>query len=165
MQADSSGGGATALIRPEAEADCARIVLSADPMAVRKGLQSLFDTLLLRALPPEQRGTAEIVLAEVLNNIVEHAYACTCGEITLTLQLQASEVVCLIEDHGLPMPGGVLPEGKLTWIAGQDDLPEGGFGWHLIRTLAHDLSYRRIQGCNQLRFRLDRDRLGDCDQG
>ncbi|HEX9858159.1 MAG TPA: ATP-binding protein, partial [Paracoccaceae bacterium] len=113
-----------------------------------------FDTLLLRALPAAERGTAELVLAEVLNNIVEHAYASASGDIELTLHLHQSELVCRIEDRGLPMPGERLPVGDLRRIDG-DDLPEGGFGWHLIRTLSRELNYRRINGRNQLSFRLD----------
>lgn len=135
-------------------AGAARVVIASDPMAVREGLRALFDTLLLRRLPPAERGTAELVLAEVLNNIVEHAYASESGDIELTLHLHQSELVCRIEDRGLPMPGERLPAGDLRPIDA-DDLPEGGFGWHLIRTLSRELNYRRIDGRNQLSFRLD----------
>lgn len=132
----------------------ARLVISSDPVAVREALRALFDTLLLRALPEAERGTAEVVLAEALNNIVEHAYASQSGEIELTLHLHKSELVCRIEDHGTPMPGDRLPAGNLRTVKG-DDLPEGGFGWHLIRSLSRDLRYQRVGGRNQLSFRLD----------
>ena len=36
-----------------------------------------------------------------------------------------------------------------------DDLPEGGFGWHLIRSLARDLAYVRRQDLNTFSFRVD----------
>ena len=49
-----------------------RLTIPGDPMAVRAGLRSLFDTILLRGLTAEDRSAAEIVLAEALNNIVEH---------------------------------------------------------------------------------------------
>ena len=155
MPADPPDGGSTAENSRKAGPGCARIIISADPTAVREGLRALFDTLLLRGLSKAERSTAEIVLAEALNNIVEHAYADAGGKIELTLQLHHAELVCQIEDKGRPMPGGSLPAGELQLIEGQDNLPEGGFGWHLIRTLSHDLHYRRINGRNQLSFRLD----------
>jgi serine/threonine-protein kinase RsbW len=132
-----------------------RIIIPSDPLAVREALRALFDTLLLRSLPEAERGTAEIVLAEALNNIVEHAYSTDRGEIELTLRLSHSELACRITDSGAPMPAGQLPEGALKPLVPPDDLPEGGFGWFLIRTLARDLHYRRINGQNQLSFCLN----------
>ena len=43
---------------------------------------------------------------------------------------------------------GKLPDTAL------EDLPEGGFGWHLIHSLTNDLTYLRTGGCNRLRFLL-----------
>ena len=160
MPAEPKRGGAAGEAEPGNDPGCTRIVIPADPAAVREGLRALFDTLLLRGLPAAERGTAEIVLAEALNNIVEHAYARDSGRIELTLQLHQSELVCRIEDQGAAMPGDRLPDGNLRAITGTDDLPEGGFGWHLIRTLSRDLHYRRIDGRNQLSFRLDAGRSG-----
>lgn len=130
----------------------ARIVIPADPMAVRDGLQALFDTLLLRSLHDDARGTAEVVLAEALNNIVEHAYACAGGEIELTLRLNGADLTCRITDSGRPMPGHRLPEGR---PAPPECLAEGGYGWHLIRSLSRDLAYDRVEGRNRLSFRLE----------
>ena len=143
------------MMRHDTAGGVARIVIPSDPVAVRDALHALFDTLLLRSLPDAERGTAEIVLAEALNNIVEHAYAMNQGEIELTLHLSQSELACRITDSGAPMPSDQLPEGLLTPLSPPDDLPEGGFGWFLIRTLARDLHYRRIDGQNQLSFRLN----------
>lgn len=132
-----------------------RLTIPGDPVAVREGLQALFGTLLLRSLPEEGRGTAELVLAEALNNIVEHAYARHSGEIEVTLALDPQGLVCRIADTGLPMPEGKLPGGELAPIDPAGDLPEGGFGWFLIRSLSQDLDYRREGMRNLLSFRLD----------
>ena len=132
--------------------DATRIVIPSDPMAVRQGLKALFQSLLLRQLDEADRGKAEIVLAEALNNIVEHAYADGAGEIELTICVNRQGLDCRIIDHGAPMPHQELPSGTL---AAPEDLPEGGFGWHLIRTLSEDLRYARIAGQNQLTFRLN----------
>ena len=132
-----------------------RLTIPGDPLAVRAGLRSLFDTILLRGLTAEDRGAAEIVLAEALNNIVEHAYSNSHGEIDITLQLRQTELICTIVDTGKPMPDDTLPEGNLVPLGAVKDLPEGGFGWHVIRTLSKDLHYQRQNGRNQLSFRLD----------
>ena len=56
-------------------------------------------------------------------------------------------------DTGRPMPGLVLPTGICpTSDTDLEDLPEGGFGWHLIHTLTEELSYRRESTRNQTRF-------------
>lgn len=136
-----------------------QVTIPADPMAVREGLRALFDTLLLRSLAEDDRGTAEIVLAEALNNIVEHAYARHTGVIEITLLLRQNALLFRIVDSGLPMPGERLPVGQLAPLDQLDDLPEGGFGWFLIRTLSHDLDYRRVDGRNLLSFRLDTAQL------
>ncbi|MES2432243.1 MAG: ATP-binding protein [Pseudomonadota bacterium] len=132
-----------------------RLTIPGRQSAVRDGLRALLDTLLLQSLPADGRGTAEIVLAEALNNIVEHAYAHHDGEIEISLQLRQNELLCRISDTGLPMPGGQLPAGVLAPLGDFADLPEGGFGWHLIRSLSKDLRYRREGGRNLLSFRLD----------
>lgn len=132
-----------------------RVVIPSDPLAVRDALCALFDRLLCGEMPDDARDTAQIVLAEALNNIVEHAYAQSPGDIEVTLDLGPTGLVCRIEDAGLPMPGGCLPPGQLPVMTDDTDLPEGGFGWHLIRTLSQDLHYRREGGRNLLSFRID----------
>jgi serine/threonine-protein kinase RsbW len=133
------------------------LVIPADPMAVRAALRSLSSTLLVQRLPKEARGSAEVVLAEALNNIVEHAYAVDGGDIEITLQPAPGGLACLIVDCGRPMPDGQLPAGVLP-AADPADPPEGGFGWHLIRALSQDLHYARADGRNRLSFRL----VADC---
>lgn len=136
-----------------------QVTIRADPLAVREGLRVLFDTVLMRNLAKDDRGTAEIVLAEALNNIVEHAYARHAGEIEITLLLHQNALICRIIDTGLPMPNDLLPAGHLAAFEPTDDLPEGGFGWFLIRTLSRDLDYRRVDGRNHLSFRLNTGQL------
>lgn len=145
----------TSLAMVEETPAATRLLIPAEPIAVREGLQALFATSLLRALPDDERSTAEIVLAEVLNNIVEHAYAKFGGDIEITMNRAASELVCRVVDTGLPLPDGVLPPGVLKPLDPEAELPEGGFGWFLIRTLSRDLEYLRDGTYNRLSFRLD----------
>lgn len=132
-----------------------RLIVQSDAGSVRAALQDLFGSLGLACLPEEDRGTAEIVLAEVLNNIVEHAQARKAGEIEVWLRHTAQGLACTVIDRGRRMPHRRLPEGvppDLSVASG--DLPEGGFGWHLIRLLATDLAYHRHGDRNELSFRL-----------
>lgn len=108
----------------------------------------------LGPLPQAERDTAQTVLAEVLNNIVEHAYAERQGDIVLELHVDPTGLVCHVTDHGAPMPDECLPSGRPPC---PQDLPEGGYGWFLIRSLARDLTYRRVDGQNQLSFRIARE--------
>lgn len=131
--------------------DVIRLVLQSDARSVRTALRELFVAAPMRHLPEAERDTAEIVLAEVLNNIGEHAYAMSGGEIEVTIRHGADGLACTVIDRGVRMPGATLPRGEMPPLA---DLPEGGFGWHLIRVLARDLTYRREADRNELRFRL-----------
>lgn len=133
-----------------------RLVIPARAAAVRQALQAACETLLLRSLTEDARGTAQIVIAEALNNIVEHACASGEGEIELSLKRTGGKLSVLITDRGHPMPGDALPEGRLP-DPDPDNLPEGGFGWFLIRSLSQDLRYCRSDGRNHLFFRLDAD--------
>lgn len=137
------------------DGDTVEIIIPADAVSVRQALRTMFDTLLLRTLPDDQRGTAELVLAEALNNIVEHAYGRHDGQISISLNLRPGDLTCRIEDTGKPMPGDHLPGGDLHLYDETGAVAEGGFGWHLIRALSRDLDYRRLGERNLLSFRLD----------
>jgi serine/threonine-protein kinase RsbW len=104
----------------------------------------------------ETRATLELVLAEVLNNVVEHAYrGRPDGEVELSICLGAEAVTCEVLDRGEAMPDVALPPGHppdLPEAGGQ--LPEGGFGWFLIRSLTRGLDYSRSGGRNRLVFAL-----------
>ena len=117
--------------------------------AVRHALEQTMADRILTGLSDSLRQNTEIVLAEVLNNIVEHAYHSSEGEIRVLLRLEPSQLCLTVEDEGAEMPGGNLPEGHLPE---PESLPEGGFGWFLIRNLVRDLAYRRIAACNHLSF-------------
>lgn len=117
------------------------------PKGVRRGLLQVLSSPPCRALTAEQRDTAQLLLAEVLNNIVEHAYAGRAGDIRLWIGRSDREVLIRIEDEGCPMPGGAPPEGQLP---APEDLAEGGFGWHLIRSLSSHLRYERQGSTNRL---------------
>ncbi len=137
--------------REDAAAHLAHLRLPGDLEGVRDGLVRLMAHPLWADVPIEARPAAELVLAEALNNVAEHAYALRPGEIELSLERVVGAVAVRIADRGASMPLGILPAGIAPDPAA---LPEGGFGWHLIRSLTTDLCYRRHEGWNLLTFRL-----------
>lgn len=136
-----------------------RFEFGGDAAAVRDGLAGMFRRPMLARLTAESRGTVEIVLAEVLNNIAEHAYAKFTGRIEVELTAHDTFLFVRTLDHGLAMPEGDVPWGKLEAVSGIQDLPEGGFGWYLIRSLTQELTYQRADGRNHLSFCIDVDYL------
>lgn len=128
----------------------------ASPEGVRAALGGISDAIAPLALSSEEVATVQLVLAEALNNIVEHAYAGIEGDhIAISVREAPDGLHCRLSDSGAPMPDGRAPLGDCPGPAGRvEDHPESGFGWFLIRNLARDLEYRRVDGGNELAFRI-----------
>lgn len=126
-------------------------------MAVREALSTVMADLASLRLTDESAATVELVLAEVLNNVVEHAYGTgTPGPIDVEVWRETSPTLaCVIRDRGKPMPDGTPPLGRQALVdVPLEEMPEGGFGWFLIRSLTRDLDYLRQSGGNRLSFRI-----------
>ena len=126
-------------------------------MAVRDALEHVLATLAPLNLDVEETGTVELVMAEVLNNIVEHAYADRPegGPVHVRCSKTQDGLTVFIKDAGKMMPDGKLPTGTLASLEVElDDLPEGGFGWFLIQNLAKDVTYERVGNQNVLKMRI-----------
>lgn len=124
---------------------------------VREALDQMRKDVRLAGVDAAMCDTAQIILGEVLNNVVEHAYRFAEGEpIKLSIWVQDDGLCCEVRDIGVPMPNGVPPAGILSPVDANDrySLPEGGFGWAMVRELTKDLQYFRKDGTNQLVFRI-----------
>ena len=127
---------------------------AANELAVRKIMvefRDLFDTC---GLNQDLRSSVEISLTEALNNIVEHAcHDLPNAEILIKHEITQSGVLLCLHDPGHPFPGGEPPDAQMPGLS-EDilDLPEGGFGWGLIRTLATRIDYTRKGGQNHLQL-------------
>lgn len=124
----------------------------AEPSAIRTLVTDLRLALVQQGLSEDHLGTIEIVVAEALNNIAEHAYAGgSLGNATLCATLSDDGLCVSLRDQGHAIPGGRPPAGvRPDTDVARDALPEGGYGWFLIRELTQTLSYRRVAGENQL---------------
>jgi serine/threonine-protein kinase RsbW len=122
-----------------------RHVIAANPAAVRGLLERLERGPALEGLSVDARDCTLLVLAEVLNNVVEHGYAGAPGWIGL-----------------MPLPGRPGLGWRIvdrasraaTPAAMARDMPvqaaEGGFGLPLIRALTDRVALRRKRGMNIL---------------
>ena len=124
----------------------------ATELEARAGIRAVIRRLGARRLGDDHLGNVEIVLAEAVNNVVEHAYSGTPGgEVQVCCDLDPPGLIIRICDTGHPLPDSRLPPGRTADLTGpRQDLPEGGFGWFLIRQLTSDISYERRDGCNCL---------------
>ncbi|WP_163848380.1 ATP-binding protein [Pseudooceanicola aestuarii] len=133
-----------------------RIDFSSSLFGVREAVGALCAHLTRAGLDLEETGAVELVTAEVLNNVVEHAYRdASPGPIALTCQQATDGLHFQVIDRGRPMPGGRLPPELLSLAAPDPELlAEGGYGWFIIQDLARDLSYQRTGNRNELTFRM-----------
>ena len=123
-------------------------------LGVRSALSRATAWMRGRSIPAPSVGAAELVLAEALNNICRHAFPNDgVGRIGLDMREEEGIVRIELRDGGQPMPGGVAPAGAPAIVdCALDDMPEGGFGWFLIRQLTEDLVYSRDGNENRLSF-------------
>lgn len=155
MRVDEAPRSATAPLPPWTAPETVALVLESSALSVHDTLGELMRHPRIANLGDDAIGTLWTVLAEALNNVVEHAYAEGQGEIGLRLWRDGSVLAAEVTDHGLPMPGQRPPEGLLPVFGEFEDLPEGNFGWHLIRAMTDCVFYDRIDGTNRLRFSID----------
>lgn len=125
----------------------------ADFRWVRRIVQETVDVLSQDdTVRPEDVDTIQIIIAEALNNVVEHAYPeDKPGDVNLIVRRRRGALMCEIKDRGRPMPNGRVPVGDHPMHRENGEpMPEGGYGWFLIRELVRDLIYDRKNGENVL---------------
>ena len=136
---------------------CVTFSVISGVFAARKALSKLLDGLAPLNLASDDTDSIKMVLAEVLNNIVEHAYPNpqTPEPIGVQCTLVDNGLYIALTDTGLPMPNDEPPIGNAPKTDVQFvDLPEGGFGWFLIKMFAQDITYKRSGDINTLSFHL-----------
>lgn len=102
-------------------------------------------------LDQEQTGEVCLILAEALNNVVEHAYRYSGdGDIFVEVRLQGEKLKIVINDFGPKFSPPKPMEPRKPDLEDLEDLPEGGFGWNLIRSLTDSISLSRVHDRNHL---------------
>lgn len=140
-------------------------VLSARPDTVRRTLTDIRRRF-RSEIGEDTMGRLELVLAEVMNNVAEHAVRISQdgmpGQVPLihlSVVMQDSGLSCAISDDGVTLPDECLRPRGLPLIDGAE-LPEGGFGWYLIQDLTQALCYYREEQRNFLAFSIPFDDSG-----
>lgn len=144
----AGAGGATA--RPAKGALTLRFPGATD--RIRCALRQARRHMATLRVPEDRLATIELVLAEALNNVAEHAYAGgPPGPVSLTARHDGDRLCIVLRDTGRPLPGLVPPTGAPPDLdVATKDLPEGGFGWLLIRDLTDRVDYARHGTENRL---------------
>lgn len=133
------------------------ISATSSQFAAREILGQLMTQLRPAKLDPDAVSRVELVVAEAINNVVEHAYpeGAPAGPIHLNVKRRDDMLCVMIKDQGLGMPDGKAPTGRPQNVkVNVMDLPEGGFGWFLIRDQAQNIEYRRTAWENCLSFEI-----------
>lgn len=134
-----------------------RVIFSNCPFAVRQALASTMNGLVETGLSEDDSVHVELVLAEALNNVCEHAYPDNAsGIVEMRLIPDPTCLRCEIVDTGRALPPGEFPGRALPDVeVDRAALPEGGFGWFLIRTLSTGISYDSADSRNTLSFSIE----------
>jgi serine/threonine-protein kinase RsbW len=114
---------------------------------------SLVDVLAQRHdLAPQTVTDLRLLAEEACTNVVLHAFPeGEPGELTLRVSCADGLAELLIEDDGRPFDPAAAPAPALEGPL--EERQVGGLGWHLIRRLADELHYERVDGRNRLTLR------------
>lgn len=102
-------------------------------------------------VPSDCIGDITLVLAEALNNVIEHAYGDDRkGDIAVKATLRARTLSMQIVDGGRPFHGPPEEVTLQTETYDVADMPDGGYGWFLIKSLTEDIHFSHSGGKNRL---------------
>jgi sigma-B regulation protein RsbU (phosphoserine phosphatase) len=125
------------------------------PAGTREARRRLRGILSARDVSAAVVGDAELIAEELLTNVVRAAPARAAGaRLSMELTLTAAEIALTIRDNGPAFDPLGRPHPNLDAEIAARDI--GGLGIHLVRELAADCRYARIDDWNVLTIRLDR---------
>ena len=90
-----------------------------------------------------------LVLEELVLNLIEHAVGSEAISIDVQLDLEPGRVVLVLEDNGAPFDPRSAPE--FDKAKPLEERGPRGMGIHLVRSVAAEIDYERINSRNHLR--------------
>jgi len=99
-------------------------------------------------------GQLHLMLDEITTNVILHGYhGDPAGTLTIDAECAGHRIVLTISDLAPPFdPLAQAPEPDLSLAL--DERPIGGLGMHLVRQMADEVSYARVQADGQALNRL-----------
>lgn len=96
------------------------------------------------------RFNVRLALEELILNLIDHATGSRTDRIDVQIELQPGRAVMTVEDDSDPFdPRSAPPFDKAKPLA---ERGPRGMGIHLVRTMAQDITYERIESRNRLRI-------------
>ena len=133
-----------------------RISLGDDPGELTRlaaEAEQFLDTL---TLPPPVGFKVQLVLEELVTNILRHGFSGGQGHtIQIELTFSGAGVELSVEDDGQPFDPMQAPPPDLD--SPLEERAVGGLGIHLLRQVASDLTYARVDGRNRMRLQVPVD--------
>lgn len=125
--------------------------LRAEPFRVREALAAMSCCLGPR-IADDLLGRAELVLAEIMNNITEHGpWRAAMPFIHVRVDLTRHGLTIALTDNGTALPDDCI---NPRCLPDTTPMAEGGFGWYLVQDLTASLAYRRAGRRNFLSFEI-----------
>jgi anti-sigma regulatory factor (Ser/Thr protein kinase) len=108
-----------------------------------------------QGLPNEAMFKVRLIVEELVLNLIDHATGSATNRIDLSIHVEPSRIVMLLEDDGNPFdPRSAPPFDKAKPLA---ERGPRGMGIHLVRTMAEEMAYDRVDSRNRLRVTIKRD--------
>lgn len=107
-------------------------------------------------VPQNKITNIQIVVAEALNNIIEHGFSIeNFGTIDIQIEVDDDSTVVELMDNGKKFTPPNISKTPLIDSTDFENLPEGGFGWFLITEITSSFELQRHLNMNKLilRFR------------
>jgi serine/threonine-protein kinase RsbW/sigma-B regulation protein RsbU (phosphoserine phosphatase) len=95
-----------------------------------------------------------LILEELVLNLIDHAVGSVTDRVNVRIDLVPGRVILVLEDDANPFDPRSAP--AFDKNKPLEEREDRGMGIHLVRTLAEDIEYQRIDGRNQLRVTIQR---------
>jgi anti-sigma regulatory factor (Ser/Thr protein kinase) len=96
-----------------------------------------------------------LIVEELVLNLIDHAVDPKTDRIDLRIEVDPSRVILTVEDDSAPFDPHSAP--AFDKAKPLEERAPRGMGLHLVRTMAENMAYARIDGRNRLRVMLRRD--------
>jgi len=92
-----------------------------------------------------------LILEEIITNIVSYGYNDKSShDIMVKLDLKDDLLICVVSDDGISFDPLIVEKPKLD--EGVEKRKIGGLGIHFVKSMINDISYKRNDGKNILKF-------------